>query len=189
MAVALPFALVGLSRVPEWSGRREPRRSAAGLAGIIALYGLGLGLLARHRVYSTDFHLLLVPLLICWVGDSAAYFAGSLGGRHKLAPSVSPAKSWEGLAGQIVGSAAGAVVAGSIVSGLALPGMLALGVAGGLLATLGDLLESSVKRGAGVKDSGSLLPGHGGVLDRFDSLVLVSPLTWLWLQSAAGTGL
>jgi CDP-diglyceride synthetase len=185
----LPFPLIGAVRMRRWS-TDCPGGASPGIAGLMVLYGVGLGVLARHRIYWPDgFELVLIPLLICWIGDSAAYFTGSLAGKHKLAPSISPAKSWEGLFGQIAGSTAGAVIAGTVIAGLAVWQMIPLGIIGGLLATLGDLMESSVKRRAGVKDSGSLLPGHGGVLDRFDSLVLVAPLTWIWLASVSGIAL
>lgn len=123
-----------------------------------------------------------VALIGTWVFDSASYFAGRAWGRHKLAPRVSPGKSVEGLVG-------GAVVGGVVIVWLAVAWLdLGFGVATVLAlslmtaAQLGDLAESALKRQSGVKDSGTLIPGHGGVLDRFDSLLAVMPTVYyLWV--------
>ncbi|MBX5477404.1 MAG: phosphatidate cytidylyltransferase [Clostridia bacterium] len=122
---------------------------------------------------------LLWPILVIWAADMAAYFIGRAWGRHRLAPRVSPGKSWEGLAAAL---AAGAAV-GYGVARLAgwPPVALALASAGLVVAgTVGDLFESAFKRAAGRKDAGGLLPGHGGVWDRFDSLAFAMPVAW-WL--------
>lgn len=129
--------------------------------------------------------LLLAVLGVVWVADSAAYFAGHTWGRHKLAPSISPGKTWEGVAGAAVGVAVyHALVWNFGFSGAAkdMAGAAALLVACLLpLSILGDLFESWIKRQAGVKDSGRLLPGHGGVLDRIDALTATLPLAALVL--------
>lgn len=124
------------------------------------------------------------PLTSTWVGDAAAFFAGSAWGRHRLAPAISPRKSWEGAVAGVAGAGAGAAVWWMVVRDV-LPGApLSPGVAaasGALLgvgAIVGDLAESVMKRDAGVKDSGTLLPGHGGVLDRVDALVFTLPLSY-----------
>jgi phosphatidate cytidylyltransferase len=162
-------------------GVTEARVRLAGSLGVLALLSLGFGLLARHALYAPDPLLIGIPLLICWVGDSAAYFAGSSVGRHRLLPAVSPGKTWEGLAAGLAGAIAGAAAAGFLVLHLPLWQMIVTGAAGGAAAVAGDLFESALKRDAGVKDSGALLPGHGGFLDRFDSLVAVAPVTWILL--------
>lgn len=118
-----------------------------------------------------------------WVCDSAAYFAGRAMGRHKLFPRVSPNKTWEGA----VAGFAGAVAAFLIARELALPYMtmanaIVCGCIVGVFGQLGDMVESLLKRDAGVKDSSALIPGHGGVMDRFDSLILVAPLMFLYLD-------
>ena len=126
-----------------------------------------------------------LPLVATWVGDSSAYFVGSAWGRRKLAPTISPNKSWEGFWAALVGSGIAAVV-WSVVTQPVLPGAdlghpLVLGLAGtilGLAAVAGDLVESLLKREAGVKDSGTLFPGHGGILDRVDSLLFTLPLAY-----------
>ncbi|MCA9736694.1 MAG: phosphatidate cytidylyltransferase [Gemmatimonadetes bacterium] len=128
--------------------------------------------------------LLVFPLLVTWIGDTFAYFGGRAWGRRKLAPRVSPKKTVEGALAGLVGSA----LAGGLFTALALePAGIGLSIApGAVLAALlgavgqvGDLAESVLKREAGVKDSGALLPGHGGLLDRFDAIFFTVPVFWV----------
>lgn len=120
--------------------------------------------------------LLLGVMALVWIADSAAYFSGRRFGRHKLAPGISPGKSWEG----VIGAGAALVLYASAISaaihGLRITGALFLAAALLYFSVLGDLFESWMKRVAGVKDSGSLLPGHGGVLDRIDALCAALPI-------------
>ena len=122
-------------------------------------------------------------VLVTTASDIGGYAAGVLTGRHAMAPSVSPKKSWEGLAG----SAVTCVVVGSLAVQLLLGGTwwagALLGLAAVLVATLGDLGESMIKRDLGIKDMGFVLPGHGGVMDRLDSLLLSAPVCWLILYA------
>ncbi len=157
------------------------RMKTAGITGLTALSALGFGIMARFRMDFGSPWVMFIPLFICWVGDSLAYFAGSAFGRHRMAPVLSPSKSWEGFAAGIAGSVAGSLGAGSLGAGFPLSSMAALGFIGGVAAVAGDLFESAMKRDAGVKDSGVLLPGHGGLLDRFDSLLAVVPVVWIVL--------
>jgi phosphatidate cytidylyltransferase len=134
--------------------------------------------------------LLLLLLFVVWSGDTAAFYVGKNFGRHKLAPRLSPGKTWEGTAASVAGSLVITVVlielakylTGRGIDLLAYPGSiwnwLLLAVILNVAAQLGDLVESALKRGAGVKDSGTLLPGHGGVLDRIDALLLAAPVLW-----------
>jgi len=121
-----------------------------------------------------------LALVITWACDITAYFIGINFGKRKLCPQISPNKTvagaWGGLAGSIAGLAAV-----SLVSPLPVPHLLALGSLGALAAEVGDLVESAIKRYTGVKDSGRLLPGHGGVLDRCDSLLFVAPAVYYYL--------
>jgi len=124
-------------------------------------------------------HWLMFGLMVNWIGDTGAFYVGRKFGRHKLAPVVSPGKSWEGAAA----SAATGVVFGLIYLPLAIAGTSLLKAAGLALAAniagqLGDLAESAIKRAAGVKDSGTLLPGHGGALDRLDSTLFALPVLY-----------
>ena len=110
-----------------------------------------------------------------WASDTFAYFVGTAFGSHKLAPSISPGKTVEGFFGSIVGTIITAIIVGTIIFGLPLVKMAVAGFVLAIAATLGDLVESVLKRFAKVKDSGLFLPGHGGVLDRFDSLLFTAP--------------
>jgi phosphatidate cytidylyltransferase len=123
--------------------------------------------------------ILLFVLVITWVGDTAAYFAGRAIGKHKLAPVLSPKKTWEGTVASILGALLVAVVFTRWLT-IPLPHLLAMAAVGNIAGQAGDLLESAYKRSAGVKDSGSLLPGHGGVLDRIDALILAIPVVWYY---------
>ncbi len=120
--------------------------------------------------------LLLGVMALVWIADSAAYFAGRRFGRHKLAPEISPGKSWEGVIGAGVALVLYASAISAAIQGLRIPGALFLAVALLYFSILGDLFESWMKRLAGVKDSGTLLPGHGGVLDRIDALCAALPI-------------
>ncbi len=126
-----------------------------------------------------------MALIPTWAADIAAYAVGSLIGRHKLAPAISPGKTWEGTIAGFVAAALAAWFVGSEIFITDLPmdlnALLALAI--GPAALVGDLLESALKRAAGVKDSGVIFPGHGGVLDRIDSLLLVSPVVALALEA------
>jgi phosphatidate cytidylyltransferase len=123
----------------------------------------------------------LVFILLCVASDTGGYTVGVLVGRHPLAPSVSPKKSWEGLVGSVVLACVVGVVSMQVAfDGDALVGVF-LGLATVVTATLGDLCESLLKRDLELKDMGSLVPGHGGILDRLDSLLLTAPAVYLIL--------
>ncbi len=131
--------------------------------------------------------LLLFVVAAVVAADSGAYFAGHLWGRRKLAPRISPGKTWEGLAGGLACAAlVGALFAALWLDGVSPPAGAGLGLCLGALSVLGDLLESLLKRAHGVKDSSQLLPGHGGLLDRVDGLLLAGPgmllMRMLWWQ-------
>jgi phosphatidate cytidylyltransferase len=142
-----------------------------------------LALVRLHAVPDLGPRLVLSLLVLIWVADTAAYFAGRALGRRKLAPMVSPGKTLEGLAGALVGAATFGLVLGELdlLGGLAPAAALGLCVGVSLFSVAGDLFESYAKRAAGLKDSGALLPGHGGVLDRIDSLIAGTPVFLLGL--------
>lgn len=122
--------------------------------------------------------MLLLCLALVWAADSAAYLVGRRFGRRKLCPQVSPGKTVEGLLGGLVGAALVGLIAGLALGlgGLRLAALVGLATACAAVSVVGDLAESLFKRRAGVKDSGDLLPGHGGVLDRIDALIAAAPL-------------
>jgi phosphatidate cytidylyltransferase len=125
-------------------------------------------------------HLVFFALALNWAGDTAAFYVGRKLGKHRLAPIVSPKKSWEGAAASVAGSIVfGVLYLGHFLPGLAIWEVITMAAVGNIAGQFGDLAESAVKRGAGVKDSGSLLPGHGGVLDRLDSNLFALPVILL----------
>jgi phosphatidate cytidylyltransferase len=125
-------------------------------------------------------------VVLTWINDSAAYFIGHRWGRRKLLPRVSPGKTVEGAAGALLVTVLAAVPTMWLVDRWVplfdLADALAVGALVGIAAPVGDLIESAFKRDAGVKDASDLVPGHGGVLDRFDSLMVVVPSFWYYLQ-------
>jgi phosphatidate cytidylyltransferase len=180
-----------------WNGFRSPLiqvlpDTAQGLFGLIWIaYPLTLVPLLWKQ---EDGPVLVLFLMVCvWSGDIAALYIGRAFGKHKLAPRLSPGKTWEGSIASIAGSllAAGLVIwigdlltaRGNLLLHITEPVWQTLLLAAilNIAAQLGDLLESAVKRGAGVKDSGTMLPGHGGILDRIDALLLAAPVLWFAL--------
>lgn len=192
---ALVFATCGAATVfwlvvaPCWVVARWPMLPQAAMAviGVLLLVAFWMALVVLHAHSPAT---LVAAMALVWIADTAAFFAGRRFGRHKLAPQVSPGKTWEGVAGALAGIALYAVAcawfaqrapdAAPASSRLA---MIAAWVAVALvlaaMSIVGDLFESWMKRGAGVKDSGTLLPGHGGVLDRIDALLAAMPATAL----------
>ncbi len=128
---------------------------------------------------------LFYALAVTWVGDIGAYYAGRRFGRHKLAPRVSPGKSWEGAVASVVAAAVfGIVFLNRLIPATPLAHAVTLSVIANAAGQVGDLAESAMKRGAGVKDSGTILPGHGGFLDRVDSTLFVLPVVYIYLKLA-----
>lgn len=156
------------------------------LAGMVILLGAYLALVGLHQAPRYGYVFILILLAFIWIADSAAYFSGKAFGKHKLAANVSPGKTWEGVMGALV-----ATVAATFIISYALQYTASKSVVFMLIAVItvsisivGDLLESLFKRRVGVKDSSQLLPGHGGILDRIDSLVAAAPIFLLGLMLA-----
>ena len=208
LLAVLAFLVAMMRRADLRSSLPGAAASALGLVYISLPFTLLINVRARAAGAFYVFYLLVVV----WVGDILAFLVGRSAGKHKLAPSISPNKSWEGTAASLVGATAlGTVILanangivgflrntnllpaqqGSILSVGAYPPshplwlyvLLSAGL--NMAAQLGDLVESMLKRGAGVKDSGSLLPGHGGMLDRIDALLFAAPVLWYYAQIAA----
>jgi phosphatidate cytidylyltransferase len=152
--------------------------SAAGIIFVVLPFSAVLRL---HGVDILGPQLLLFTVVMVWVGDTAAYFVGSAIGRWKMAPQISPNKTWEGAGANLLGSLFVAAVFGYWTK-IQPAHMLAMGVVGSVAGQLGDLFESAWKRSAGVKDSGTILPGHGGMLDRIDALILAAPAVWYYFE-------
>ena len=162
---------------------------ASALGGAIYIGGAWL---CAFNLRSVNPHWLLFAFLLCWAGDTAALYIGKNFGRHKLAPKISPGKTWEGAIASVVGGVlTGAIYAHYLIPAAPLATVLMIAAAGNIAGQLGDLIESAYKRWGGVKDSGSSLPGHGGWLDRIDSCLLSIPVVYgmvhlyssYWLQA------
>jgi phosphatidate cytidylyltransferase len=167
-------------------------RVADGLAGaardlsasaLVVFYPIFLGGFASMMLSAPDGRQRIVVFILVTVfSDIGGYAVGVLFGKHPMAPSLSPKKSWEGFAGSVFTCAAvGAIALPVLLDGLWWAGVI-LGAVAAAGATLGDLIESSIKRDLGIKDMGALLPGHGGLMDRLDSLVVVAPIAWALLM-------
>jgi phosphatidate cytidylyltransferase len=175
--------VLGLSCLTLWT--RRPLVETLPAAGIsssaLLLVAFPLSFAPRlHHLPHQGPAILLFALVITWAADTTAYFVGRAIGKHPLAPHISPKKTWEGSIGSMVGSL---LVGWAFSYWIRIPlgHLLAMAVIGNIAGQMGDLLESAYKRSAGVKDSGGLLPGHGGVLDRIDALILCIPVIWYYL--------
>ncbi|MCL2379344.1 MAG: phosphatidate cytidylyltransferase [Coriobacteriia bacterium] len=177
--VALAFYMVWVAVNPQ----SHAKDAAISLFG--GLY-LGIPLACLMLIREMDQGILLAVAIVfsIWAADSFAYLGGSLFGRHKLAPKISPKKSWEGLIAGIIGAVIFWYIVPFVFAGSAswLAAVI-VGVIVSVAALLGDLFQSRIKREAGVKDSGRLLPGHGGILDRIDSLLLTAPIMFIVLST------
>jgi phosphatidate cytidylyltransferase len=192
------FLTIGMRRGDLRSG--YPAAAAAVFA--FTYIALPMGMLVQLRQLWAGAFYLLYLLLVVWAGDILAYFVGKSIGRHLMAPRISPKKTWEGAVASLVASVGvgwllfahaerissallswGLIVRRDGLFGLETPAMgpvILLTVVLNIAAQLGDLVESLIKRGAGVKDSGALLPGHGGMLDRIDALLFAAPVLWCY---------
>ena len=150
--------------IKEWVALTKQRSRIFVPLGILYISAAIAGLIYLR---AENLNILIALMVIVWTGDIAAYFVGKKFGKHKIAPSISPGKSWEGLAGSIIASAAVAAYLGNVAP---IPHAI-LGAIFAVLGLGGDMFESSLKRRAGVKDSGRLIPGHGGLFDRVDALL------------------
>lgn len=162
-------------------GRPHPFEQAAMAIMGVAYIGLALGAAAYTAVISAPVAILMFVMI--WLNDTGAYLVGCTWGRTKLYERISPKKTWEGTAGGAVATMAAGVAAPLVYPAIgfgSVAGMF-LGLAVCVAATVGDLAESMVKRETGVKDSGRLIPGHGGIMDRIDSLLFAAPMTLLFV--------
>ena len=179
-----PYArLLGLVLLTVALAERELSKviPVAGATALGVLYVFA-GWRCAVDLHASGVHWLLFALAVNWVGDIAAFYVGRAIGKHKLAPRISPAKSWEGTIGSLVAAVLfGYAFFRYIQPGIPLVHMLALAVVANAAGQIGDLAESAIKRGAGVKDSSTLLPGHGGFLDRLDSSLFTMPVVYYYL--------
>ena len=199
-AAIAPF--VFLTRTMRGEDLRSGYPAAAASVFAFTYIALPMGMLVQLRQLSEGAFYVLYLLLVVWAGDIFAYFVGKSMGRHLMASRISPKKTWEGAAASLVASVAvgwllfhyasplssallraGLIQRRDGIFGLEQPAMgpiILLTVVLNIAAQLGDLVESLIKRGAGVKDSGAILPGHGGMLDRIDALLFAAPVLWYY---------
>lgn len=175
VAVAALTTLLGRAQV------RDSLASAGTLAFAVPYFAIPpIGL---WWLQAADPWLLIALLVIVWIGDTAAFAVGKAIGRHKLAPALSPGKTWEGSIAGLAGSLLAAGIWSLLRLGELRLDLLAVAAVTAVAAQLGDLVESTFKRGAGVKDSSNLLPGHGGFFDRLDAMMLSTPVFVAGLQA------
>jgi len=174
---------VAHSAIPGLGGPGGP---ALGLLGALYVSWL-LGHLLWLRALPHGVQLIFLLVLVTWGSDASAYLTGSILGRHQLCPVVSPKKTVEGALGGLIGAVAAALLAGAwFYEDLPVIHAVAVGALLGILGLFGDLSESALKRSAGVKDTGNLIPGHGGLLDRIDSLLFTSPALYYYAHLLMG---
>ncbi len=183
IAVVLALTMYGAFLLALRPGRGATAASDVAWTVLGVAWIAGGGAAATSILQLEDGIFLLVAyILITALDDIGAYFAGTRFGRHKMAPSISPAKSWEGWIGGFASSLAGGLFFAALLESLDPLHGLAVGAISGLLAPVGDLVESLAKREIGIKDSGRLLPGHGGLLDRLDAILFCAPAVYLYLR-------
>ncbi|MFZ0815163.1 MAG: phosphatidate cytidylyltransferase [Candidatus Sulfotelmatobacter sp.] len=195
-----PFIFLTIAMRRAEMSRAYPAAAASAFA--FAYIALPMAMLVQLRQQWAGAFWLLYLLLVVWAGDIFAYFVGRSLGRHSMAPRISPKKTWEGTAASLAASLmvgillfnhalqistfllrVGLIERRDGLFGLEKPELwpiILLTIALNIAAQLGDLVESLIKRGAGVKDSGAILPGHGGMLDRIDALLFAAPVLWMW---------
>ena len=155
-------------------------RAALFALGLIYIFGSWKFAIPLH---ASSPHILMCVLLVNWTGDTGAYYVGRAFGRHPLAPRVSPKKSWEGAAASlVVAIAVGTAYLMYFLPAMRVVYMVLIAAAANIAGQVGDLAESAIKRGAGVKDSGGILPGHGGFLDRVDGTLFALPAVYLLVR-------
>jgi phosphatidate cytidylyltransferase len=182
--LALALATLGLLGLLLFT--HEEQAEVPARAGRVTLAWLYCGLLASTLVglrVQGGTPWVVLAFVVTWAYDTVAYFAGMLFGKHKLYAKVSPKKTWEGFAGGAAGSVLGAlVIRSTMLPELPVAMAVLLGAGAAVLGPMGDFTESLLKRAAGVKDSGKLIPGHGGLLDRIDALLFVVPWVYLFVR-------
>ena len=185
LTTLLATAVLALSLAPETRPGLTAITTVFGSAycGLLLAFAVWLRVLGGPEPGWGGAAVLFLPIAVTWLGDTVAYFAGSALGRHRLAPRTSPGKSWEGAAAGLLATVGGAVLYLDVTRGLVdwtlgPAETVGFGAAVAVAGQVGDLFESRLKRDCGIKDSSGLLPGHGGMLDRIDSLLFVFPVAY-----------
>ena len=180
LAVIVPglYYLFAFRDIPTVANRFAATVAGIVYAGFLTTYLAKLKLIDPHHVGDT----VVIVLLVAWVADTGGYFAGRFLGKAKLYEAVSPKKTWAGAYGGLAGSLLGvSVLKLAFADWLSWLDVVLIAIPGGILGQMGDLAESLIKRAVGVKDSGALLPGHGGILDRIDAVLFIAPYVYTYL--------
>jgi len=180
VAVIVPglYYLFRFRDIPSVAGRYAATVTGIVYAGFLATFIAKLKVIDPRQSLDT----VLIVLLVAWVADTGGYFAGRFLGKAKLYEAVSPKKTWAGAYGGLAGSVLGVAVLKVVhADWLTWLDVVLIAVPGGMLGQMGDLAESLIKRSVGVKDSGALLPGHGGILDRIDAVLFIAPYVYVYL--------
>jgi phosphatidate cytidylyltransferase len=187
LVLVLALAAILVSRLASGDALKQGLVDAAVLLFGVVYVGLLLGHLLLTRALPKGEWLVFYLVLVTWAGDTGAYYVGMTVGKRKLAPQISPNKTMEGLLGGVA-LAVLAALAGRLwfVSAFSLSDCVALGLLLALAGVAGDLVESALKRSVGVKDSGALIPGHGGMLDRLDSMLFTAPTFYYYVTLTQG---
>ncbi len=180
LAVVVPalYYLFRFRDIPSVAGRIAGTVTGIVYAGFLTTYLAKLKLVDPHERGNT----VVLVLVVAWLADTGGYFAGRFLGKRKLYEAVSPKKTWAGAIGGLAGSLVGVIVLKlAFATYLEWIDVVMIAIPGGILGQLGDLAESLIKRSVGVKDSGALLPGHGGILDRIDAVLFIAPYVYTYL--------
>lgn len=176
LLLSFPLAII----LQLWKQSEQPFREAA--YSVLPLCYISTPMLCMMMMQVANPNMLVMILVMVWLNDNGAYMGGSLVGKHKMWPRHSPGKTWEGsIIGAVCTLVAACIVGPLLVENIAWYHWLILGLISSACGLLGDLVESMLKRSVGVKDSGTIMPGHGGFLDRFDSLLIVLPPVYCFL--------
>jgi phosphatidate cytidylyltransferase len=179
-AVVVPalYFLFRFRDIPSVAGRITGTITGIVYAGFLTTYLAKLKLIDPHQAGDT----VVLVLVVAWLADTGGYFAGRFLGKAKLYEAVSPKKTWAGAIGGLAGSLVGVIVLKlAFATYLTWIDVVMIAIPGGILGQMGDLAESLIKRSVGVKDSGALLPGHGGILDRIDAVLFIAPYVYTYL--------
>lgn len=180
LIILLPLVFAVTACVQLWHPSEQPFRDIA--YTLIPIFYIALPLGLMPVLNTKDLNVLMLCVILVWVNDCFAYMGGSLVGKHKMWPRHSPGKTWEGTAIGVVFTFVVALIFGPMFQPrFSTIDWLVIGFICSVIDTLGDLVESMLKRSVGMKDSGNIMPGHGGFLDRFDSLLIITPFVFIYI--------
>ncbi|MDI6618266.1 MAG: phosphatidate cytidylyltransferase [Clostridiales bacterium] len=186
MTLFIAIIMLIVLSVPIFNNRYNFLSSAVTIIGVLYLPFLFRYLYLIRAIQNTGVYLIWFVFIVAWMSDTFAYFTGRAFGRNKLCPAISPKKTVEGSIGGIIGSTVGCIIYGLLLAkyniiDIHVIDLLIIGISGSIISQIGDLAASAIKRNAGIKDYGNIMPGHGGILDRFDSILFAAPLVYYYI--------